>query len=170
MPQSTTVQSISNDDPVCIMKFLWNPCYTHLYSSVLYLKLHEFSLMQSPLHNANIVLICLIIIIIFGQKHWLECLELQLYSTELELVPAFGGFQETIHTFELYRGKKGEDDDDDLHRVVGKFKVRQINTHICNNTIFNQSKHRVSQVKHNRWTKLRNRTHPNCVMKIVFTS
>ena len=37
----------------------------------------------------------------------------------------FEGFEEVVQTFNLYKGKKGEDDDayDDMQRVVGKFKV-----------------------------------------------
>ena len=36
----------------------------------------------------------------------------------------FNGFKEWLHTFELYRGKRTGDAEDDDSRVVGKFKVR----------------------------------------------
>ena len=47
----------------------------------------------------------------------------QVYPHELELEPDFNGFAEWLHTFELYRGKKTGDAEDDESRVVGKFKV-----------------------------------------------
>lgn len=46
-----------------------------------------------------------------------------MYPTELEAQPEFNGFKEWLHTFELYRGKKTGDAEDDESRVVGKFKV-----------------------------------------------
>ena len=46
----------------------------------------------------------------------------QIYTSELESQPEFGGFSEWLHTFPLYRGKKmGEADEDS--RTVGFFKV-----------------------------------------------
>ena len=50
---------------------------------------------------------------------------LQVYPTDLESVPDFNGFKEWLHTFELTRGKKTGDIEDDESRVVGKFKVSQ---------------------------------------------
>ena len=48
---------------------------------------------------------------------------MQIYPHELENVPEFNGFKEWLHTFELYRGKKTGDAEDDESRIVGKFKV-----------------------------------------------
>ena len=48
---------------------------------------------------------------------------IQVYPHELEAVNDFNGFKEWLHTFELYRGKKTGDAEDDESRVVGKFKV-----------------------------------------------
>ena len=49
---------------------------------------------------------------------------LQVYNQELE--DEYGNFEDWLHTFNLYRGKAGDDDeralDDD--RIVGRFKVR----------------------------------------------
>lgn len=36
----------------------------------------------------------------------------------------FNGFNDWLHSFPLYRGKKTSEDDDDDHRIVGKFKVK----------------------------------------------
>lgn len=49
-----------------------------------------------------------------------------MYLNELEAQVEFGGFKEWLHTFDLYRGKKTEYNDDDDSRVVGKFKVWQL--------------------------------------------
>lgn len=38
----------------------------------------------------------------------------------------FNGFNDWLHSFSLYRGKKTSEDDDDDHRIVGKFKVRMV--------------------------------------------
>ena len=38
--------------------------------------------------------------------------------------PEYEGFSEWLQTFDLYRGKKSEEDLEDENRVVGKFKVR----------------------------------------------
>lgn len=35
----------------------------------------------------------------------------------------FNGFNDWLHSFPLFRGKKTSEDDDDEHRIVGKFKV-----------------------------------------------
>ena len=45
-----------------------------------------------------------------------------MYESELEAQSEFSGFKEWLHTFELYRGKKTGDSEDDESRVVGKFK------------------------------------------------
>ena len=47
----------------------------------------------------------------------------QIFSSELESVAEFNGFREWLHTFELFRGKKTGDAEDDDGRIVGKFKV-----------------------------------------------
>ena len=47
----------------------------------------------------------------------------QIFANELESQTEFNGFREWLHTFELFRGKKSGDVDDDDSRVVGKFKV-----------------------------------------------
>ena len=47
---------------------------------------------------------------------------MQFYDRELENVPGFEGFAEWAQTFPIYRGKKVDDDEDDLNRMVGKFK------------------------------------------------
>lgn len=49
----------------------------------------------------------------------------QVYPKELE--GDFGNFEDWLHSFNLYRGKAGDDDDQnvtDEDRIVGKFKVR----------------------------------------------
>ena len=47
---------------------------------------------------------------------------LQVYPNELESQPEFDGFSEWLQTFDLYRGKKSEEDFEDDNRVVGRFK------------------------------------------------
>ena len=47
----------------------------------------------------------------------------QVYPNELEAQPEFHGFSEWLHTFDLTRGKKTGETDDDESRTVGKFKV-----------------------------------------------
>lgn len=56
---------------------------------------------------------------------WIQALILnvQMYTSELEAQSEFNGFHEWLHTFELFRGKKTGDSEDDDSRVVGKFKV-----------------------------------------------
>ena len=53
------------------------------------------------------------------------CVFVQVYHKELE--SEFDNFEDWLHTFNLYRGKAGDDDehalDDD--RIVGRFKVLQ---------------------------------------------
>ncbi|ESN95703.1 hypothetical protein HELRODRAFT_114638 [Helobdella robusta] len=46
--------------------------------------------------------------------------KLKIYHSDLE--SEFNGFKEWLHTYDLYRGKKTNDADDDDSRVVGKFK------------------------------------------------
>ena len=48
---------------------------------------------------------------------------LQVYPNELESQPEFEGFSEWLQTFDLYRGKKSEEEFEDENRIVGKFKV-----------------------------------------------
>lgn len=48
-----------------------------------------------------------------------------MYPKELE--SEFDGFEDWLHSFNLFRGKAGDDDDQnvtDEDRIVGKFKVR----------------------------------------------
>jgi len=52
-----------------------------------------------------------------------SCCWLQIFSNELEALSEFNGFREWLHTFELFRGKKTGDAEDDDSRIVGKFKV-----------------------------------------------
>ena len=47
----------------------------------------------------------------------------QIFDSELENLPEYNGFNDWLHSFPLYRGKKTSEDDDDDHRIVGKFKV-----------------------------------------------
>ena len=47
----------------------------------------------------------------------------QVYPNELESQPEFEGFSEWLQTFDLYRGKKSEEEFEDENRIVGKFKV-----------------------------------------------
>ena len=47
----------------------------------------------------------------------------QIYDRELESVKEFESFAEWLHTFNLLRGKKTTDEEDDDSRLVGKFKV-----------------------------------------------
>lgn len=49
----------------------------------------------------------------------------KVYPKELE--SEFDNFEDWLHTFKLFRGKGGDDDDQngmDEDRIVGKFKVR----------------------------------------------
>ena len=47
----------------------------------------------------------------------------QVYPNELESQTEFDGFSEWLQTFDLYRGKKSEEDFEDENRIVGRFKV-----------------------------------------------
>ena len=47
---------------------------------------------------------------------------LKIYPKELEAEPEFEQFKEWLHTFELYRGKKTNDEPEDESRIVGSFK------------------------------------------------
>ena len=47
----------------------------------------------------------------------------QIFDSELEFLVEYNGFNDWLHSFPLYRGKKTSEDDDDDHRIVGKFKV-----------------------------------------------
>lgn len=58
----------------------------------------------------------------FGQYIWVFFQ--QVFNRELE--SEFDHFEDWLHTFNLYRGKSGDDDDEnvmDEDRLVGKFKV-----------------------------------------------
>ncbi|XP_070528249.1 otoferlin [Cardiocondyla obscurior] len=46
----------------------------------------------------------------------------KIYSTELEMQPQFEGFQDRLRTFELWRGKRGENSEGARDNCVGKFK------------------------------------------------
>lgn len=48
---------------------------------------------------------------------------MQVYNKELE--SEYGNFEDWLHTFNLYRGKAGDDDEHTLDddRIVGRFKV-----------------------------------------------
>ena len=46
-----------------------------------------------------------------------------MFPNELESQDEYEGFSEWLDTFELYRGKKLEEEFEDESRVVGKFKV-----------------------------------------------
>ena len=48
---------------------------------------------------------------------------MKVYPNELEAQDEFDGFSEWLQTFELYRGKQGDEIFDDESRMVGKFKV-----------------------------------------------
>ena len=48
---------------------------------------------------------------------------LKVIPNELESQAEFEGFSEWLDTFELYRGKKSDEEFEDESRVVGKFKV-----------------------------------------------
>ncbi|KXJ13200.1 Otoferlin [Exaiptasia diaphana] len=45
-----------------------------------------------------------------------------IFKSELEEMLDFNGFNDWLHSFPLFRGKKTSEDDDDEHRIVGKFK------------------------------------------------
>lgn len=53
----------------------------------------------------------------------IQCLfsSLQLYNKELEA--EFGSFSDWLNTYELFRGKSGEEEGPTEERFVGKFKV-----------------------------------------------
>ncbi|XP_068680924.1 otoferlin-like isoform X7 [Montipora foliosa] len=47
---------------------------------------------------------------------------LTIFDSELEYLTEYNGFNDWLNAFPLYRGKKTSEDDDDDHRIVGKFK------------------------------------------------
>lgn len=60
------------------------------------------------------------------------CFFQQVFNRELE--NEFDHFEDWLHTFNLYRGKSGDDDENvlDEDRLVGKFKVSSIKQIIGN--------------------------------------
>ena len=52
-----------------------------------------------------------------------DILNQKIYPNELESQDEFEGFTEWLHTFELLRGKKSEEEFNDESRIVGKFKA-----------------------------------------------
>lgn len=62
--------------------------------------------------------------------------DLQVFNKELE--SEYGNFEDWLHTFNLYRGKAGDDDEhaQDEDRIVGRFKVIKllIDRKILNNS------------------------------------
>ena len=48
---------------------------------------------------------------------------LQVFTTELERVPIFGNFSDFLHTFNLWRDKNAEEEEED---IVGEVKVLHI--------------------------------------------
>ena len=50
---------------------------------------------------------------------------MKVFPNELENQKDFDSFTEWLQTFELYRGKQGEEGFQDEARVVGQFKVSQ---------------------------------------------
>uniref|UniRef100_A0A8D8QAC2 Otoferlin n=1 Tax=Cacopsylla melanoneura TaxID=428564 RepID=A0A8D8QAC2_9HEMI len=48
--------------------------------------------------------------------------KMKIYTSELENQPEFNGFREWLLPFDLYRGKKTGDEEEDDNRVVGTFK------------------------------------------------
>ena len=52
-----------------------------------------------------------------------DILNKKIYPNELESQDEFEGFTEWLHTFELFRGKKSEEEFNDESRIVGKFKA-----------------------------------------------
>ena len=46
----------------------------------------------------------------------------QVYTAELESVPEYNGFKEWLESFQLLRGKRTGDENDDERRIVGIFK------------------------------------------------
>ncbi|GCB65661.1 hypothetical protein scyTo_0000450 [Scyliorhinus torazame] len=59
---------------------------------------------------------------VIEKKEKVKIDELQIYDKELEA--EFGNFEDWLHTFNLYRGKIGDDDDSsaDEERIAGRFK------------------------------------------------
>lgn len=55
---------------------------------------------------------------------------LQLYTKELEA--EFGNFSDWVNTYELFRGKSGEEDGPTEERFVGKFKVNCLSVFLFN--------------------------------------
>ena len=79
--------------------------------------------------NLTIVLLCINVVVFNYQVTQNEKYSLcdfflwQIFDSELENLLEYNGFNDWLHSFPLYRGKKTSEDDDDDHRIVGKFKV-----------------------------------------------
>ena len=58
------------------------------------------------------------------------CYLFQIFDSALEDVEEFGGFGDFMCSFNLLRGKKTEDEDDEERRFSGKFKV-WFTLHFC---------------------------------------
>ncbi|XP_043482896.1 otoferlin-like isoform X2 [Leptopilina heterotoma] len=56
------------------------------------------------------------------KKHYNRIALLKIYPKELEAQLEFEHFKEWLHSFELYRGKKTNDEPEDESRIVGNFK------------------------------------------------
>ena len=61
----------------------------------------------------------------FKKKHKFShvLIYFQVFPNELETQSEYEGFSEWLQTFDLYRGKKSEEELEEENRVVGKFKV-----------------------------------------------
>ena len=84
---------------------------------LLHLSIDSFTLIRDSSTSGHLVYNCNRSLMFFIQ---------QIYRQELENITDFNGFNDWLHSFPLYRGKKTSDDDDDEHRIVGKFKVSSL--------------------------------------------
>lgn len=50
----------------------------------------------------------------------------KVFPNELECQSEYSAFSEWLQTFDLYRGKKTEEDVEEENRIVGRFKVKII--------------------------------------------
>ncbi|XP_077991096.1 otoferlin-like isoform X2 [Glandiceps talaboti] len=58
-----------------------------------------------------------------GSLPKLNICKIKIYPCGLEGVPEFNGFKEWLNTFELYRGKNGDGEEEEDSRLVGAFKL-----------------------------------------------